>query len=30
MKRIALFFAAALLMVACNNRQNDAILKKSS
>lgn len=30
MKRIALFFVAALLMVACNNRQNDAILKKSS
>ena len=30
MKRIALFFSFSLLMVACNNRQNDAILKKSS
>lgn len=30
MRRIALLFAAALLMVGCNNRQTEAIMKKSS
>jgi len=30
MKKIALFFVAALLMTACNSRQNEAIVQKSS